>query len=196
MNCLCIKRVSLHLMPEKGFFLIRIYLYNATSMTSLKLWILRSLAKLVWPVFAFRLFSEGKRWFIQSRVSYGEAVRRWRFSHRTKISHDLKGFHFKVLSALGNQTKLLYPGDPLKHKKEPVMDKDQHCCLVMTWYDNCLFSWFVMWEHSGGEKDFVMGTEEIKLKLNLIAAKCFCISEFMTITLTITRFPLAGIDDT
>lgn len=55
MNCLCIRRQSLHLMPH--IFLIRIYLSPGASMNILKLWILRSLAELVWPVFAFQLFS-------------------------------------------------------------------------------------------------------------------------------------------
>lgn len=91
----------------------------------------RTRFKVVWPVFAFIVFSGGNDDLIYSVLDDDEKCPRLLLvlTDQNFLMPEQKGFR---------RWAILSPGWPLKqHTKKPVMDKG-HCWVVMTWYDNRL----------------------------------------------------------
>lgn len=108
MNCLCIERQSLHLMPERDLFLIPIYLstvdYQHKYLKTVDFTVTRRTR-----LTSFRIsivFRRGARWFILSR---GKLSVDACYSHAKGLSHASKGL---TRSSTGRKFYLSRPGDP------------------------------------------------------------------------------------
>lgn len=153
---------------------------STTSMNILKLWILRSLAKPVWPVSAFLLFfrgneviysvsmrvvekcpkefTQGKSFLMPERRAGEKRKRGWRKSFLRWAT---------IIIMLESSRVTL---DDVDCRGKPVMDKAQHCIVVesvMTWYDNCLH---VKSKHSGSR---IHGN-----RANNLSVRCLCEQQF------------------